>query len=294
MRKMSFQNKCLLLLFSLALVLASAGCKRKEHASPEGYDVNHPQRSLLGKALHEISGICLAQKATLLAVSDSKDKIFEIHLGSRKLKDHTGKVVENDADLEDIVQVDSSIYLLESKGVIKEINAAATNADNVKTYELPLPGKNDFETLYRDPTAGGLIMLCKTCAQEKGTGIRTAYRFDLSTKTFDSTAFFTIDKGEVRSLLKNADAKFDPSAAAVHPLNKRVYILSSAGHLLVITDNRGKVIEAYDLDPDIFPQAEGIAFASNGDMYISNEGKYGSPTLLFFPYNPNEKKKDKQ
>lgn len=291
MRKLSFQNGCLLLCLAMALLLAG-GCKRKAVVSPENYRIDQPQKTLLGKALNEISGICFAQKATLLAVSDSKEKIFEIHLASRKLKDHTGKVVENNADLEDIVQVDSSIYLLESKGVIKEIKDGATNAAEAKTYTLPVEGKNDFETLYYDPSVNSLVVLCKTCAAEKGTGIRTAYRFDLATKAFDSSAFFTIDKGEVRRLLKNSNAKFDPSAAAIHPLNKRLYILSSAGHLLVVTDNRGAVIEAYDLNPDEFPQAEGIAFAPNGDMYISNEGKYGSPALLVFPYRQTPTKKD--
>ena len=91
--------------------------------------------------------------------------------------------------------------------------------------------------------------------------------------------------------MKNDDAKFEPSAAAIHPISKRLYILSSAGQLLVITDTRGQVLEAYDLNPDVFPQAEGIAFAPNGDMYITNEGKFGPPTLLRFAYLPNGKKK---
>ena len=275
------------------MLAMAAGCKSKTVLSPENYRVDQPQKTQLGKALNEISGICFAQRNTLLAVSDSKNKIYEIHLASRKLKDHTGMIVANNSDLEDIVQVDSSIYVLESKGVIREIKENATDSNGAKTYTVPVEGKNDFETVYYDPTAGGLVVLCKTCAHEKGTGIRTAYRFDLATKTFDSTAFFTIDKGEVRRLLKNSDAKFDPSAAAIHPLNKRLYILSSAGNLLVVTDTRGKVMEAYDLNPDEFPQAEGLAFAPNGDMYISNEGKFGSPTLLLFPYQPTEKKKDK-
>jgi hypothetical protein len=292
MRKMLFQNKCLPLCLLVALVVA-AGCKRKKILSPENYTLSQPEKMLLGKALNEISGICFAQKSTLLAVSDSKEKIFEIHLVSRKLKDHTGSIVEKDADLEDIVQVDSSIYVLESKGVLVERKEGSSDTAEGTNYTVPLSGKNDSETVYYDPSVNGLVVLCKTCAYEKGTGIRTAFRFDLSTKTFDSTAFYTIDKGEVRRQLKNSDAKFDPSAAAIHPLNKRLYILSSAGNLLVITDTRGKVIEAYELNPDEFPQAEGIAFAPNGDMYISNEGKYGSPTLLRFAYQPTGTKKEK-
>jgi hypothetical protein len=60
--------------------------------------------------------------------------------------------------------------------------------------------------------------------------------------------------------------------------------LSSAGNLLVIADTRGKIIEAYHLNEEQFPQAEGIAFAPNGDMFITNEGKYNAPTLQEFKY----------
>jgi hypothetical protein len=66
--------------------------------------------------------------------------------------------------------------------------------------------------------------------------------------------------------------------------------LSSAGNLLVIADTRGKIIEAYNLDPDLFPQAEGIAFAPNGDMFITNEGKNGPPTLQLFKYQNSKNK----
>ena len=70
-------------------------------------------------------------------------------------------------------------------------------------------------------------------------------RFDLAKKQFDSSAFFMFSTAEVKDLLKDENAKFDPSAACVHPINKRLYILSSAGNLLVIADTRGKIIEAY-------------------------------------------------
>lgn len=291
MLKMLFQNKCLLLLLNVCCLLGIASCNIDPIETPQNYQINKPQKSELGKALNEISGITYAGNGKLLAITDSKEKVIEIDIKAKKLRDYTSKVVGPDSDLEDIVLVDSTLYLLMSKGIIKEIPPGVKDTNGVKTYELNLNGSNDFETLYYDPTANGLVLICKTCAHEKGAGIRTAFRFDLKEKTFDSSAFFTISKEEVKKLVKNSDAKFDPSAAAIHPLNKRLYILSSAGNLLVITDTRGKVIEAYHLNPDDFPQAEGIAFAPNGEMYISNEGKYGRPTLSIFPYQQQGKKK---
>lgn len=268
------------------------GCKGQGYGNPEGYDLNRPQEMQLGKVLNEISGLdYIEEDSTLLAISDSKEKIFQIRLKNKKLKDLTDKVVPPDSDLEDLVKIGDTVYLLSSWGEIKAVPVGAKDSTGIKAYDLGLDGQNDFETLYYDPTARGLVIICKSCAHEKGQGIRTAFRFDLKTKKFDSTAFFTISKRAVEDILKDKDAKVDPSAAAINPHDKRLYILSSAGNLLIVTDTRGKVIEAYKLNPDKFPQAEGIAFAPNGDMYISNEGKYGKPTLLFFPYGKGKKNK---
>ena len=159
--------------------------------------------------------------------------------------------------------------------------------DSTRTVAYPFisSGKNDFETLYYDPEAKGLIILCKSCEDDKGKKIRSAYRFDLATKTFDIASYFSISTANVKEIMKDDDADFSPSAAAIHPVDKRLYILSSAGNLLVITDTKGRVLEGYRLNPDQYPQAEGIAFSPAGTLYISNEGKYGRPTLLMFPYN---------
>lgn len=287
------QNKCLPFHFALFVcALLFISCRQNSNSSPQNYQIGKPEQTILGKVLNEISGITFsAEDSSLLAVSDSKLQVFQLDLKNIKLKDYTGSVIAPDSDMEDIVKMDSSLFLLMSKGILKEIPLRAKDTTGIKTYDPGLKGSNDFETLYYDPTANGLVLLCKSCAHEKGQGIRTAYRFDLSKKTFDTAAFYTISKEDVKAILKNTDVKFDPSAAAIHPANKRLYILSSAGNLLVITDTRGKVIEAYNLNPDTFPQPEGIAFAPNGDMYITNEGKFGTPTLYRFPYHPLEKKK---
>jgi uncharacterized protein YjiK len=186
-----------------------------------------------------------------------------------------------------MVKADSSIYLLSSKGVIYEVSG---KKDTIRRYTFPSGDQNDFEALYYDPSVKSLIMICKKCPVDKGKDMRSAFRFDLVKKQFDPSAFFTFSTTEVKKLLKDDNAKFDPSAAAIHPINKRLYVLSSAGNLLVIADTRGKVIEAYELSAEQFPQAEGIAFAPNGDMFITNEGKNGTPTLQMFKYHNGKNK----
>jgi uncharacterized protein YjiK len=290
--KKLIQNRCLP--SRLALIVCAAtllqGCDLQRSKSPEGYDFEKPQKFELGKVLNEISGISYnLNDSSLLAISDSKKKIFEISLKRVHLRDYTPDILEGGQDLEDIVNMEKTLYVLSSKGTIYEIplNAGDTVANSYSLFEK---GKNDFETLYYDTVANGLIMMCKSCASDKGQQRRSAYKFDLATKTFDTVPYFSISTVEIRKLMKNDDAKFDPSAAAIHPVNKRLYILSSAGNLMVIADARGKPIEGYNLNPDDHPQAEGIAFAPNGDMYITNEGKYGRPTLQIFRYNTGKKK----
>lgn len=292
MIKKLIQTKCLPWFISLvcALTLLS-GCDMQSYGSPEGYDLEKPQKSELGKVLNEISGLSYNRNdSTLLAISDSKRKVFEINFKKQRLRDYTKDIIEADQDIEDIVNMETSLFLLSSKGLLYEIPLNGSDTMEVKKHPFWSDGKNDFESLYYDQGANGLILLCKSCADDKGEQRRSAYRFDLSTRSFDTTVHYSISTAEVKNLVKDEDAKFDPSAAAIHPLEKKLYILSSAGQLLVIADTGGKPLQVYRLNPDEHPQAEGIAFAPNGDMYISNEGKYGRPTLQVFRYNKGKKK----
>lgn len=287
-----FQTKCPAALRTL-LVCATAlaiGCKQQSYRSPQGYDLTSPVKEKLGKVLNEISGISFnSDNNTLLAISDNEEKIIQIDVNRGKLKDYTGKVVPKNSDIEEVVKQDSVIYMLSSKGIIYEVSDALK--DTLGSYALPLSGKNDFETLYYDPSAKGLIMVCKKCDADKGDHQRSAFRFDPATKQFDPKPFYQFSTEAVKKMLNGDDAKFDPSAAAIHPTNKRLYVLSSAGNLLAIADTRGKILQVYPLNPEQFPQAEGIAFAPNGDMFVTNEGKLGSATLQIFKYQTGKNKK---
>ncbi len=281
------QTQCPLIAW-LLLVCAStlqSGCSQHQYASPPGYDLLHPQKVELGKVLNEISGLSYdKQNNSLVAISDNKEKVIDINLHKQKLKDITGEIASPKQDFEDVVLMDSTLYILASRGVIWQVPVRAKDSTQAQAYQFGSTEQNEFETLYYDAEAHGLIMLCKTCGIEKGRHTKSAFRFDLADKKFDSSVYYTINTDSVKEVLKNKDADIKPSAAAINPIDKHLYILSSAGQLLLIADTHGQVLEGYRLDPRFFPQAEGIAFAPNGTMFISNEGKFGKPSLLIFTF----------
>lgn len=289
-----FQTQCLrlsLLLLVCATTLYT-GCGDRTYSSPEGYDLKRPRKMELGKVLNEISGLTYYKDSSiLLAIADSKKKVIAINPKTRKLHD-VAKDFSDQADFEDLVLLGDTVYVLVSNGTLMAVPLRGKDSTSTRVYPFwSEEKKNDFETLYYDADVNGLIMVCKSCVADKGEQVRSAYRFDMDTRSFDSIAFYQFGTEDVKKVLKNDDADFKPSAAAVHPISKRLFILASAGNLLVIADTKGHIIEAYNLNPDQHPQAEGIAFAPNGDMYISNEGKYGTPTLQHFPYRQVKKLK---
>ena len=252
---------------------------------PKSYMLPRPKKIILPKKLNETSALFYLQNENaMITVADNKQKIYRITQDG-EVNDYFKEDFGPEEDYEDVVKMDSTVYVLISNGTIVEVKP---NSDGLQVNKYPiwLQGKNDFETLYYDPESKGLIMLCKNCADERGKGVRTAYRFDLTGKQFETKPFYTISSKAVQNSLKDGKVDFEPSAAAIHPLEKRLYILASAGNLLVVANLKGQVEEAYRLNPTLYPQSEGIAFAPNGDMYITNEAKLGKPTLLFIPYKP--------
>lgn len=256
--------------------------------SPRSYMLRRPEKMILTKKLNEISGLYFLRKeGYMIAVADDKKKIYRLGTDGKEGDFYDPELPS--ADFEDVVMVDSTVYTLISDGTIIAINKTDTGL-TTKSYPFgSTEEKNDFETLYYDSSAKGLVILCKSCASEKGKQVRTAFRFDLATLAFDKKPHYTISSKAVQNVLKDGKVDFKPSALAIHPIENRMYILSSAGNLLVVASREGMVEEAYRLNPTLYPQAEGIAFATNGDMYISNEAKLGKPTLLRILYKPTRK-----
>ncbi|RYY85323.1 MAG: hypothetical protein EOO15_17335 [Chitinophagaceae bacterium] len=286
------------------LCLASCQLFQRPH-SPKGYVLPKPEKHFLSKKLSEISGIFFQRGSnSLLAIADDKKHVYRVFTDGT-IDDYFTEEFAPSADYEDVALIDSTVYVLGSDGTLFITRRVDTGLQtSTVRLDVPLPaeverdengqpkeGTVDFETLYYDSSANGLILLSKNIKGENKAGIRSAWRFNLATQRFDPKPFYTIRQKDVADVLKDGKAEFKPSAAAFNPISKKLYILSSAGHLLVVTNGRDSVEEVFRLNPSFYPQAEGIAFADNGDLYISNEAKLGKATLLRIPYGRPAKTK---
>jgi SdiA-regulated len=276
-----------ILIAGLICILLYACNKKPVYHSPPDYNFSAPVTMKLGKELKEISGIAYDELNNMLfAQNDEQGRLFRFSFEPNKPSglEHISFGSKN--DYEDVVKTDSSIFILSSNGSLIEIPLTVNLFDSLPAVSSYINHvKGEFESFYYDKTTNALVTICKSCAHEKNR-MRTAYKFDIATGQFAKAPFCTIDITTIKKLLKDENAEFFPSAAAVHPLQNKLYIISSIGKLLVIADIKGKIEKIFRIDPILFPQPEGMTFAPNGDLYISNESVGDYATILKFDYKP--------
>lgn len=257
----------------------------KQYASPKGYNLAEPTRYRVRQSMQEISGIVLApNEHHIMAINDEEGKIYSIDVATDR--PYPTSKFDKSGDYEDLATTGTDWFVLKSNGHLYHVNGMFTDTVDATHYKMPVRGKREFESLYYDVRNNSLVAVCKSCEEDKREGFTSAYRFQLSTMEYDTTPAFRINIAEIARLTRGDVGHFKPSGAAIHPIEKRLYIVSAVNRMLVITDLDGKVQEAYNLRHRKFPQPEGISFTANGDMYISNEAvDEAQASILKFKYN---------
>jgi sugar lactone lactonase YvrE len=258
----------------IVLLFASLGCK----AQQSDYDLDHPSTTIkLPHKVNEISGITYTQEF-VYAIDDEHGDVYKIEL-KQDPKIENWSYGKN-KDYEDVVLVQGRIYSLNSKGHIVSFDEEFPIKKTNKA-DLDLKGKNEFESLYYDPSLNKLIVLCKECSVDDKDE-NSAWAFDLSTHSFDKNPVYKIKRKDIEKVYGKKIGRFKPSAATINPVTQELYVLSSVNSILVIIKNN-EVKQVLKLNPDLFNQPEGICFSPSGDLLISNEsGKKQAATILIF------------
>ena len=278
---MSFRNilpAFVIFLFSSCQDVAKA---KVQVEGPAGYNWQQPEKISLSEELDEISGIYFdAERNSIIAVNDEQGLLFSISMTDKtvQLRSRFNK----GGDYEDVLFAHANPYALKSNGdVFKILNPFTDSVTSVET-KLKLKGKNDFEAMLFDSSKNRLLVFCKNCISYPDSP--AVFSYNLQTEQFEPEPAFMLIVDSTYATLLNKKNKLQLSAAAVHPKTGEWFLIASANHLLLITDSDGKIKAVYPLNKKLFKQAEGICFAPNGDLYISNEAKNGIANILKFSF----------
>ncbi len=254
------------------------------------YSLNEPlQKFTLDKELREISGLSYLGGQRVLAVQDENGFIYELNLRNGEI---TGKYeFHKDGDYEGIAHHADTAWIVRSDGHIYEIIDFRSSSPQRNKYETFLDGNNNIEGLCYVPHRQALWLACKNDAgtNNQWEGKRAVYEFNLLTKTLQPQPIFLLNENAISDFLTQKygsalDYTFKPSGIEVHPLTQEVYIIASAGKLLVSLFPDGRLKDVEKLSSLVFKQPEGITFDEAGNLIVSNEAKKGKANLLIFNY----------
>jgi hypothetical protein len=256
-----------------------------------GYRLDTPsEKHILGLELDGISGIHYLGKNRFAAVHDEEGRIFiydanEIKVVERIKFDKSG-------DYEDLEMVNNTYYILRSDGKLYHLDPE--DPENVTEFKTEIKNSNDAEGLTYIKKGNKLLIALKGKAEvddNKADG-KGFYTFDLDREELSEEPLFTIHKKQIRASLADSlrnepfadPLNFSPSGVAIHPITKQIYILSHQTKWLIVLNKDFSIDISIPLLRKVFRQPEGITFAPNGDLFISNEAGEGSANILKFEY----------
>lgn len=260
------------------------------------YDMRRPTKVFeLPALLTEVSALTDVDDHTIACVHDEAANIYFLSTVNGMVTDSVA--FAGPADMEGLTRVGGEFYALRSDGLIFHLGDRASGLVLRDTFRLDIPNKN-IEGLGYDERTGLVLVSPKDFVKGSKEGRDERIIYALDPKRLDHVVSVVLRlsvedmveqaarKGiQVPQRRKNngqevSGLKLRYSSVAVHPTSDHFYLLSAADQTLLVVDRQGGLIDLVQLDPKLLPKPEGITFMSNGDMWLSSEGKGRTPVLV--------------
>lgn len=232
----------------------------------------------LPPVLREISGIVLIDENKMACVQDELGTIYVYDLSTSSITDSVH--FAGPGDYEGIALVDRDIYILRSDGMIFHVSNFLTNAVT-KEYKLNLPQSfQNFEGLCYDK-ANERLLIAPRIFDTNDHMKKNVYAFNLKSNSFEKDPVISFRLSD--KLFENINTRkeaFIPSEISINPNDGKILITDARNKYLLIADEKGNPINILLLHPATFAKTEGIAIASDGSIYLSNEGKNGPANIV--------------
>ncbi|WP_133574406.1 SdiA-regulated domain-containing protein [Pedobacter metabolipauper] len=262
--------------------------------SPKGYDLKKPDKFNMPSSLLEISGIAFHNNNsdTIYSIQDENGKLYKQKWDVKK---QINTKFSPNGDFEDLTILKNNIFVLRSDGVFFSFpitESGKKETKNVHEIKGLLP-KGEYESIYADNEKNQIYVLCKSCPGDKKTKMVSGYIFDYiaASDSLVSSGEFKVNLQGIEAVNPKVKTNLSPSAMTRNPRTNEWYILSSANKLLIITDSKWNITEAHRLNSSTFNQPEGLAFDTDFNLYIANEGdEITDGNIIKFKYVPAQSK----
>lgn len=233
----------------------------------------------LPKQLKEISGMTITPNGRLFAHQDESGVIFEVNLQNGEIiKKFSLGYIPIKGDFEDIAFVNNKFYLVNSNGDIFEFEEGEDNKSvEYKVYKTGLKSSQDVEGLSYDPETNSLLLACKGSSGIENDNSKAVYSFSLDKKAIEENPRFLIPLSEIKNT-------FAPSGIQKNLNTGTFFIIAASGNEIIEISKDGKILGKSDLPAKANIQPEGIIFANDNTLYISNEGKGGNGYIVIYQY----------
>ena len=232
-------------------------------------------------ALREISGLAFTVDGRLLAHNDEVSRVVELDRAS-------GRVVKSfrlgrsfvRGDFEALTMVGPRLFLATSTGVLFEAREGADNASVPFTaLETGAGSVCEVEGLSHDPAARALLLLCKTAIRGSLKGTVTVLRWSLEQNRWSTPG----------RLLVPLDAEFQRafgqsfrgSDLARDPVTGNYLAIAGLNRVAVEFTPTGRFLGRSGLG-GMHRQAEGVAIAPDGTIYVADEGANSAGTVSVY------------
>ena len=267
-------------LFFLFL-FCSAMAQQQHSISLLSYDFTKGRQITLPEQLREISGLATSSDGKVFGHNDETGDIFQINISDGTIMKTFSLGPQNVLeDFEGIAIAGKTFYLVNSSGLLYEF-AEGKNGERVpyKTYSTPLSEEYNVEGLCYDPNTNALLLACKGFSGFSNSGFKAIFSFSLSSKKLTPSARFLISIKEMKQRL--GKHPFRPSAMECNSSTGTFFVLGSKNFSIIEISPDGKVINAIPLSSSLHRQPEGIAFAQDGSLLISDEGKKNGTVTIY-------------
>ncbi len=254
--------------------------------SLENYNLNAETatRWKLPERLREISGLAMTLDNRLLAHSDEKGIIYEIDYQNGAIVKTFGltdlsKPITD--DFEGIAVVNGRIYLVSSSGRLYECREGADGQTVLFNIYTTGVGRDcEIEGLAYEPSQRALVLMCKNPRSPELEGQLAIYRWSIDTKQLVEDAHTVIPIIDFSRHIKGK--KFQPTGIERHPVSGNYFVVAGRQRAIAEITPNGQVVAVRKL-PDWHRQAEGITFAWDNTLLVSDEGAGKRPRLTLYP-----------